>query len=131
MICVSKKKNKNRVINYSATDWHHILWQARHWKSGWPKRIREHRYCGAYIPKATLHRRIHEFIGDIPVPDGKYCKQAYEAIENWLEAGYISLDDPIDKKIETLIICFKVNCPETTRALYKELDIVQQYRASR
>lgn len=70
---------------------------------------------------------IHEYIGDIPVPDGKVCRQTVEALNSWLEAGYISLDDPIEKKLETLIKCFNKAAPATADALRKELQIVTNF----
>lgn len=126
-----KKKNRRTEVNYTAKDYHHCLWQARYWKSGWAKRLREHRYCGEYIPKATLHRQIHEAISNVPVPEGKHCRQAYEAIESWLEAGYISIDDPIQKKLETLVKCFNANSPATANALRRQIEIVARFYEGR
>lgn len=126
-----KKRRSSVVINYSSQDWHHFLWQKRHWSKGWAKRLREHPYCGATIPKYTLHRYIHEEIGDIPLPEEKYCKMAFEAIESWLEAGFISIDDPVDKKLETLVKCFNAKNPQTAEKLRKQIKIVARFYEGR
>ena len=108
-------------------DYHHILFQGRHWKCGWAKILREHPYCGAKIPQGTLHREIHSKIHDIPTPNGPECKIAVEAINNWLESGYISMDDRLDKKIETIAKCFRAKCPATTAMLDWQREVVSKF----
>jgi len=125
---MSKKKTKKKYFDLKRQDFHHYLWMKRMYNSGWAKRLREHPYCGDYIPQMTLHRQIHDEIPFIPTPDDKYCKCAYEAINSWLEAKYVSMNDTPEEKLTTLIKCFKVNCPETTNALVKQLDIVKTYK---
>ncbi|MDO4802564.1 MAG: hypothetical protein Q4A15_10405 [Prevotellaceae bacterium] len=126
---MSKKKKRKvpRKFDPNRCDWHHFLWIKSKWNTGYAKRLREHPYCGAYIPQMTLHREIHQELSNVPLPDGKYCKQALEAINSWLEAGFISLDDPVEKKIEMLIKCFKVNCPNTAKVLEKQRQIVSEF----
>lgn len=127
MIYVSKKKNKqNRVISTNL-DYHHILFQGRHWKCGWAKTLREHAYCGARIPQRTLHREIHSKIHDIPTPNGDDCRVAVEALNSWLESGYISVDDRLDKKIEMIAKCFRAKCPATTSMLDWQKEIVSKF----
>ncbi len=75
----------------------------------------------------TLHREIHQAVNNVPLPDGKYCKQALEAINSWLEANVIRLDDPVEKKVETLIKCFRINCPQTTKALERQKEIILKF----
>ena len=79
------------------------------------------------IPKNTLHRFIHEGVSDVPLADGKSCKIAVMAINNWLEAGYISLDDSVERKLEVLIGIFNKISPKTANVLQKQLDIVRNY----
>lgn len=121
------KKRKRRASNLKVEDYHHILFQGRHWKQGWAKRLREHPYCGGYIPQATLHRAIHAKIHDVPTPNGVDCKNAIIAIDSWLNAGYISLDDPIWKKIETIAKCFRANCPATVAVLDWQKEVVDKF----
>ena len=126
-INVAKKKRKKRNLDIHAKDWHHCFFQKRHWKIGWAKVLREQPYCGASIPKNTLHRFIHENVHDVPVADGKSCKIAVMVINNWLEAGYISLDDTVEQKLRTLICIFNKMSPATANVLRKQLEIVCNY----
>ena len=108
-------------------DYHHIFYQKKHYKNYWAKALREHPYCGAYIPQNALHRVIHSKIHDIPTPNSADCKRAVEALDNWLEAGYISLDDSLDKKIEMVTKCFRALCPATTAMLDWQRQIVTKF----
>ena len=123
------KRNRRRTTDRHKPgyDYHHILFQGRHWKQGWAHTLRHHRYCGMYIPQQTLHRIIHAKIHDIPTPHGKECRQAVEALNSWLEAGYISLDDRLDKRIENIAKCFRAKCPATTAMLDWQHDIVSKF----
>jgi len=123
---MSRKKNR-RPANLSREDYHHILFQGRHWKNGWAKRLREHPYCGGYIPQMTLHREIHSKIHDVPTPNGAECRIAVEALNSWLEAGYISLDDPMERKIEMIAKCFRAKCPATTSVLDWQREVVLKF----
>lgn len=129
MVKLSKKKKPKAVVGSykNRCDYHHILFQGRHWKCGWAKTLREHPYCGAYIPQATLHREIHSKVHDIPTPNGADCKNAVEMIDKWLDLGCIDLNDRLDKKIETLSICFNGNCPATTAMLNWQKEIVSKF----
>ena len=120
---LSKKKRRGSNV----TDVHHILWQARHWKSGWSKALRTHYYLRVRIPRDTLHRRIHEFVGDIPCPSGRCCKIAFLAIEEALDNGEISFDDRIEDRISFLIGVWKEECPDTVRALSRQRDIISNF----
>lgn len=121
------KRKKKRPANLSRKDYHHILFQGRHWKQGWAKRLRGHPYCGGYIPKMTLHREIHSKIHDVPTPNGAECRIAVEALDSWLEAGYISLDDPMERKIEMIAKCFRAKCPATTAVLDWQREVVLKF----
>ena len=105
----------------------HILFQRRHWDQGWAKTLREHPYTGGYIPQATLHRELHSKIHDVPVPNGKECREAVEALNRWLAKGVISPDDPIDEKLDTLIELFKGKCPATVEILKWQQEVVRKF----
>ena len=124
---MSKKKKKKDRKDTGFYDYHHILYQRRHWKCGWAKILREHPYCKAYIPQGTLHREIHSKIHDVPTPNGENCRIAVEALDNWLEAGYISLDDRLDVKIANITKCFRAKCPATTAILDWQREIVSKF----
>lgn len=116
-----------RKTHLNGLDYHHILYQRKHWQQGYARILREHPYCGAYIPQDTLHREIHSKIHDIPTPNGKDCRVAIEAIDSWLRAGLISLDDPLERKIEVITWCFKAKCKATTAMLEWQRDIVVKF----
>ena len=108
-------------------DYHHIFFQGRHYKQGYAKALRDHPYCGGYIPQQTLHREIHSKIHDVPTPNGADCRMAIEALNSWLAARYISLDDPIERKIEVLCWCFRVKCPATTAMLEWQGQVITKF----
>lgn len=123
---MSRKKKKHN-LNLYKKDYHHILFQGRHWKQGWAKVLRDHKYCGGYIPQNTIHREIHSKIHDIPTPNGVDCRKALERINRMLDAGEISLDDPIEVKIEVIADCFRANCPATTAILDWQREVVIKF----
>lgn len=126
---MSKKRFKRRRrVNLNTKDWHHYFFQKRHWKTGWAKVLREHSYCGAMIPKNTLHRFIHEGVRDVPLADGKSCRIAVGALDNWLEAGYITLEDSAERRLEILANIFNRMSPETANVLRKQLEIVCEFK---
>lgn len=108
-------------------DYHHILFQRKHWQQGWAKTLREHPYCGGYIPQNTLHRAIHAKLHDIPTPNGRDCRIAVEAINNWLDAGYISLNDTMERKLEVIGWCFRAKCPATIAMLDCQREIIAKF----
>lgn len=52
---------------------------------------------------------------------------AVEALNSWLEAGFISLDDRLDKRIENIARCFRAKCPATTSMLDWQKEIVSKF----
>lgn len=107
-------------------DYHHLLWTRNHWDFGYAKLIREHPCCGAYIPQKSLHRKIHEFIGDVACPSDTQCKKAYIKLCAYYDDGRLSKDSNIEKKLEVLTKCFKHN-KQTVRDLERQLKIVREY----
>ena len=125
---VAKKKKKRPARNGKVfCDYHHILFQGRHWKCGWAKTLREHPYCGAFIPQTTLHRIIHSKIHDVPTPNGSDCRHAVKRLDYLLENGLISLEDRLDKKIEIVAECFRTKCPATTAILDWQREVVSKF----
>ena len=106
-------------------DRHHLLYQRRHWNSGWALRLRNHPYMIKLIPRETLHRIIHENVSNIPQPSGKECKTAYELISCLDKEGKIKESDPLEKRIELLLSCFEN--PETRKALIKQREVISQF----
>nr|DAF84828.1 MAG TPA: hypothetical protein [Siphoviridae sp. ct1SN28] len=125
------KKKHRKAPRFSRTekDVHHIFFQNRHWKMPWERKLRSHEYCKVKIPRDTLHHIIHDYLVEVPAPGDEACKTAYEAIENWLEAGYIHLNDSFDKRLEILKKCFSANNPATAEALETQRQIVLAFYA--
>lgn len=117
-----------RNTHLNGFDCHHILYQKKHWKQGWASVLREHPYCRVYIPQNTLHREIHSKVHDIPTPCGKACRVAVEAINSWLESGLISLDDPLERRIEVISWCFRAKYKATTAMLDFQREVVVEFK---
>ena len=109
------------------TNVHHILWKKNCWDTGWAKRLRNHPYCKIGVPRDTLHQLIHASIPEIPVASGIACKTAYEAIDSWLASGYASMEDDLSTRCRKLMMCFRVACPDTYKALQKQKQIADGY----
>lgn len=125
-----KKRKKSRKVraNSRREDFHHLLFQGRHWHQGYAKLLREHPYMGKMIPMETLHRLIHSKIHDIPTPNGKECKLAYELIRELEAKGEIDIiNDSIEKRLALLIGLWKDACPATVEVLRWQSDIVAKF----
>lgn len=133
-----KKKNKggrhaqkNQVLDRNATNWHHLLFQRRHWQNGYAKLLREHPYMGKYIPMHTIHRHIHAKIHDIPCPNGKDCKHAYQALLQLEDEGKIDIrHDSLEKRLDFLIDLWsdpECNCEATVAVLRWQREVVHKF----
>lgn len=65
-----KKKRRRRTCVYShSTNKHHLLFQGRHWKSGYAKMLRDNFIFEVPI---CIHQNLHNHIlFDVPVPAGQ------------------------------------------------------------
>lgn len=118
------KKVKNRLGN---GDFHHLCYQRRNWKDGALGELRELDYCKAYIPKNTLHIRIHAEVWDIPTPQQINAKRALEQLAIFKEYGVISSDDSIERRLEVLVFLFEKVDQPTADAFRKQLNIVRKF----
>lgn len=85
-------------------DYHHLLYQRRHWLKPWARRLREHPYMGKRIPMNTLHRRIHDTIHDIPVPNEDVCEATVAELERLRGEGLIDVKhDSLEARLDFLI----------------------------
>lgn len=64
---------------------------------------------------------------DVPVPNGKECKRAYEELIRRENAGTISAKDTPIQKLDFLIEMFKETCPATTAILEWQKQIVTKF----
>jgi len=124
-----KKKRKKQKVFQRGSDWHHLLYQRRHWQQGYAKALREHPYMGKYIPTSTLHRTIHSKIHDIPTPNGKECRKAYLELCKREREGTIDVTrDTIEDRIDFLIEVWENdNCEATIAMLKWQKQIVHKF----
>ncbi len=84
---------------------------------------------GKMIPRDTLHREIHGKLHDIPVPNMKECKKAFEELCRRERAGQIDIEnDTIEKRIDFLIEMWENDHCEATIAILKwQKEIVSKF----
>lgn len=80
------------------------------------------------LGKNTEHKWIHITLFEMSVPSSKECKVVIEAIDSWLEANYISLDDSPEEKLRTLIKCFAKINPSVSANLRVQLEVILSFK---
>ena len=127
-----KRKRRRHLPIIGGNDTHHIFWYRKDWSSGYAKKLREHWYSKATIPRDTLHKRIHEEVSHIPVPSSELCKATYLQICMLEERGVIHLVDPLDQRLKLFIWCLDNGDSPSAEALRKQLAVVEAfYEASK
>ena len=123
------KKKRRHYSYHTGTDRHHILFQGRHWQNGYAKALREHTYMTKYIPRNSLHREIHSKIHDVPCPNGRECKKAFEELCRREREGLIDLEyDTLEQRIDFLIEMWQEdNCEATIAILKWQKQIVSKF----
>ena len=131
---VSKKKRRfeRRVCRRvdckaSGCDKHHIFFTRRAWRSGLAFALRHNPYSIVMIPRATLHKQIHESARSVPVPSNYAIEGAFEQLNLLEKRGAISETDNIEKRLKVFIALFECIADPTANALRKQLEIVQNY----
>lgn len=123
-----QRKYQKKHVSERARDFHHLLYQAKHWKQGYARRLRQHPYMGVYMPQFTLHGEIHAKIHDIPTPDGKMCRKAYVELVRREREGLIDIKhDKAEKRLDFLIEMWQGKCPATVELLKWQRDIIHKY----
>ncbi|MBQ2644262.1 hypothetical protein IJG14_01650 [bacterium] len=83
---------------------------------------------GKYIPRDTLHREIHSKIHDIPCPNGRECKEAFETLLKLERLGAIDIvNDTCEQRLDFLIKLWKDKCPATVAILQWQKDVISKY----
>ena len=109
-------------------DYHHFLFQKRHWQNGYAKALREHPYCGKYIPQFTLHRELHSKIHDVPCPNGKECRRAYFHLLEAEKNGEIDVKfDTAEQRLDFLIREWADDCPATVAILKWQKEVIHKF----
>lgn len=124
----NRSKKRKLCPACSINDFHHFLFQKRHWQQGYAKALREHPYMGAYIPQRTLHRELHSKVHDVPVPNGRECRLAFEELMRLERAGLIDpVNDTPMEKLDFLIFLWREFCPATVAILEWQRDIIAKF----
>lgn len=124
---LKKRKHKHgKGGNSSSLDKHHFLYMQRDWSTGVARELREHPYCSAMVSKYVLHREIHEAVLTVPVPPEPIVREVLTQLQVLENYGEISLDDSAKERLETLIELFDVLAPSTTKALKRQLVVIDR-----
>lgn len=122
-----QQKSEKYIRHLARENYHHLLFQRKHWQQGYAKILREHSYCGGYIPQATLHREIHSKAHDVPTPNGSDCRYAITKLNEMLEQGIIDINDRLDRKAQILSSIFSERCPATSAMLLWQSEIISKF----
>ena len=83
---------------------------------------------GKYIPRDTLHRAIHSKVHDIPCPNGKECKKAFEELVRRERLGLIDVEhDTCEQRLDFLIEMWRDKCPATVAMLEWQKQIISKF----
>ena len=118
------KLSKGELRHRSGYDRHHIFYQKRHYKSGYLLALRNYWYCKISIPKDTIHKLIHEYIGDIPTPKPTSAKRVLSRLQEMRLSGEISNTDEPKKRLYILASMFELTDPPTAYTLNQQLKIM-------
>lgn len=116
-----------RAVIDQAKDRHHVFYQGRHYKNGALTVLRHHPYAVAMIPRNTLHRMIHEFLGDVPAPSHINAQSALDQLRSLEFYGVIGENDTIQRRLQVFIALFDCVEQPTADALKKQLAIVRKF----
>lgn len=126
------KRERQKYYRETKQDYHHILFQGKHWQSGYAKLLRDHPYMGRYIPQYTLHREIHSKIHDIPTPNGPECRAAYNELIRREKEGLIDVKfDTLEDRIDFLIEMWEGKCPATVAMLQWQKEVISKFYKGR
>lgn len=125
-----KRKTRKRLRTTNHYDRHHILWQRAKWNRGALRQLRDYYYCIIMLPKETLHKYIHSRVSQIPVPREIVTKDVLAHLDYLTNAGAISDNDSIEKRLKVLIALFECIEEPTATALKKQLIAVREYKNS-
>ena len=79
------------------------------------------------VPVDTLHRGLHSKLRDIPTPEGKECRMAYEELCRRLDRGLLSMEDPPWVRLQFLIEIWEKDCPATAAVLNWQKEIIYKF----
>ena len=131
---MSKKKRryerricKKTDCKASGCDKHHIFFTRHSWRAGLAFALRHNPYSIVTIPRATLHRQLHESAPTVPVPSNYVIEGAFEQLDFLEKHGAISETDGLEKRLKVFVALFECVAEPTAEALRKQLEIAQNY----
>ena len=125
-----KRSQNQRYMDPYITNCHHCLWIGKKWNAGhYSRMLRNYWYFKVYIPANTIHKLIHQEMVEIPVPSEDVCRMVYYDILAMENRGEITPEDPIWERLQLLIDQIGDNCPTTTYALSKQVQILKEFYA--
>lgn len=122
---MAKKRKSYRKNN--GKDKHHIWYQARHYSKGSLASLRQYPYSKIMIPRETLHRTIHEFVGDIPAPSQLTAQRVLNELRRLYRVGEIGDDDNFEERLSVIISLLDFTDQPTVDALKRQLAIVREF----
>ena len=122
-----EKKQAKQTNKARGWDNHHLFYQGRHYANGHLMMLRKHPYSIVAIPRDTLHRSIHEFVGDVPAPKPINAKSALKQLEILEGYGAIKPTDDIERRLKVYIALFNCIEPATAKALMEQLEVVRRF----
>lgn len=125
-----KRYKKKRPPITKVRDKHHLCYQRRKWQRGYLRLLRDYWYCRVYIPRDTLHRKLHLELKDVPVPQNASAKAALEQLEHLEKYSAISEFDSIERRLDLLASLFDCSDQATADAFREQLRIVREFKAS-
>lgn len=105
---------------------HHILFQGKHYESGYAHKLRSEKYLIVRIPD-TLHVAIHERIHDIPTPNDTDCQHAYKELKRRIKTGQLSRRDTLMQRLSFLIDIWEKTCPATVAILKWNREVAGEF----
>lgn len=111
-----------------ANDKHHLFYPRVNYGKGSAYSLRTSHYCIVQVPRNTLHRQIHTFVTNVPVPSEEGARLALEQLKILEENGVIRGDDCLEKRLAILIFLFTDTDQLTADALKEQLKVIRKFR---
>lgn len=105
---------------------HHILFQGKHYGTGYAHRLRSEKYL---IPKIhnDLHALINSKVHDVPTPSSADCKRAYNELRRLRKRNQLPGRATLMQRLSFLIDIWEDSCPATVAILKYQRDIAGEY----
>lgn len=120
----SRKRKKKRYINTNIHDTHHLCYQQKQWQRGNLRKLKDYWYCKVKINRDTLHKYIHNNLGNITPPQDSSAKAALEQLEYLAKYSAISEFDSIERRLDILAALFDCSDQQTANDFREQLRLI-------